>query len=225
MTKGFGYGRVILLSLIAGALVFGLRLADTVLGVRAAGPATPPAAEGSAVAIFAGGCFWCVEADFDKVPGVLSTTSGYAGGRKANPSYEEVSSGGTGHAEAVKIVYDPKMVSYEKLLYVFWRNVDPLTKEGQFCDYGTQYRTAIFFLNDEQKRLAEASKAELEKSRRFNRPIVTEITAAGPFYPAEGYHQNYYRTNPTRYNFYRFNCGRDARLDELWGKEARGGTH
>lgn len=225
MAKGFGYGRVILLSLIAGALVFGLRIADTVVGVRAAGPATPPATAGSAVAIFAGGCFWCVEADFDKVPGVLSTTSGYIGGRNAIPSYEEVSSGRTGHAEAVKIVYDPKMVSYEKLLYVFWRNVDPLTKEGQFCDYGTQYRTGIFYLNEEQKRLAEASKAELEKSRRFNRPIVTEITAAGPFYAAEGYHQNYYKTNPTRYNFYRFNCGRDARLDELWGKEARGGTH
>jgi peptide-methionine (S)-S-oxide reductase len=225
MTKGFGYGRVIMLSLIAGALVFGLRMADVVFGVRAATPVPTPAAPGTTVAIFAGGCFWCVEADFDKVPGVLSTTSGYTGGRTVSPSYEDVSAGGTGHAEAVKIVYDPKVVTYERLLYVFWRNVDPLTKNGQFCDYGSQYRTAIFYMNSDQKRLAEASKAELEKSRRFNRPIVTEIAGAGPFYPAEGYHQNYYKTNPTRYNFYRFNCGRDARLDELWGKEARGGTH
>ena len=224
MTNGFGYRRVILLSLLAGAMVFGLRMADVVFGVRAAAPVAPTAA-GGAVAIFAGGCFWCVEADFDKVPGVLSTTSGYIGGAKVNPTYQEVSAGGTGHTEAVKIVYDPKVVTYEKLLYVFWRNIDPLTKEGQFCDYGSQYRTGIFYLNADQKRLAEASKAELEKSRRFNRPIVTEITAARPFYAAEGYHQNYYKTNPTRYNFYRFNCGRDARLDELWGKEARGGTH
>ncbi len=223
MTKGFGIGRVVVLAMVAGLAVFGLRVADVFLGANAAAPAAAPA--GTEVAIFAGGCFWCVESDFDKVPGVISTTSGYIGGAKAGPSYEDVSSGGTGHAEAVKIVFDPKQVTYDKLLYVFWRNVDPLTKEGQFCDYGTQYRTAIFYVNDEQKRLAEASKAALEASGRFKRPIVTEITKAGPFYPAETYHQDYYKKNPVRYNFYRFNCGRDARLDELWGKEARGGTH
>jgi peptide-methionine (S)-S-oxide reductase len=218
MSKGFGFGRVIALSLIAGLAIFGLRFADAVLGVSAAPPAAQ--AKGSAVAIFAGGCFWCVEADFDKVRGVLSTTSGYIGGTVANPTYEQVSGGDTGHAEAVKIVYDPAMVTYDKLLYVFWRNVDPLTKEAQFCDYGTQYRSAIFYLDDEQKRLAEASKAALQP--RFERPIVTEIVKAGPFYAAETYHQDYYKKNPVRYNFYRFNCGRDARLDKVWGKEARG---
>jgi peptide-methionine (S)-S-oxide reductase len=214
---------VFALAAVAGLTVFGLRLADGGLGVQAASAPKPQA--GEQVAIFAGGCFWCVEADFDKVTGVLSTTSGYIGGRTANPTYPQVSSGGTGHTEAVKIVYDPAMVSYEKLLYVFWRNVDPLTREGQFCDYGTQYRTGIFYVNDVQKAAAEASKAALEKSGRFKRPIVTEITAAGPFYAAEAYHQNYYKENPVRYNLYRFNCGRDARLDELWGKEARGGVH
>jgi peptide-methionine (S)-S-oxide reductase len=218
MSKGFGYARVIALALVAGLAVFGLRLADAVVGVSAAPPAV--LAKGTAVAIFAGGCFWCVESDFDKVPGVLSTTSGYTGGTVANPTYEQVSSGDTGHAESVKVVYDPAMVTYEKLLYVFWRNVDPLTKDSQFCDYGTQYRSAIFYLDDEQKRLAEASKAALQP--RFKRPIVTEIVKAGPFYPAETYHQDFYKKNPLRYDFYRYNCGRDARLDELWGKEARG---
>lgn len=223
MIKPMSVGRVVALALLSGVVVFGLRIADTFLGVRA--DTTPAAQAGTQVAIFAGGCFWCTESDFDKVPGVLSTTSGYTGGSKANPSYEEVSSGATGHAESVKVVFDPKMVSYEKLLYIYWRTVDPLTKDGQFCDFGTQYRTAIFTLNDEQKRLAEASKAALEKSGRFKRPIVTQIVAAGPFYPAEAYHQNYHATNPVRYNLYRFNCGRDARLEELWGKEAGGGTH
>lgn len=221
--RSFGFVRVFVLAAIAGLAVFGLRFADTVLGVHAADVPKPQA--GSAVAIFAGGCFWCVEADFDKVPGVLSTTSGYIGGRTANPTYAQVSSGGTGHTEAVKIVYDPTMVTYDKLLYVFWRNVDPLTREGQFCDFGTQYRTGIFYVNDAQKMAAEASKSAIEKSGRFKRPIVTEITAAGTFYPAEDYHQNYYKENPVRYNLYRFNCGRDARLEELWGKEARGGVH
>lgn len=202
---------------------FGLPL---LVGTRAASEATdagdPP---GTQVAVFAGGCFWCVESDFDKVPGVISTTSGYTGGSVANPSYEDVSSGATGHAESVRIVFDPKVVSYERLLYVYWRTVDPVTRNGQFCDYGTQYRTAIFYLNDEQKRQALASKAAIEKSGQLKRPIVTEITAAGPFYPAEDYHQNYYKTNPLRYNLYRYNCGRDARLKELWGSEAGAGTH
>jgi peptide-methionine (S)-S-oxide reductase len=224
MKRTFGYGRVLALAAIAGVAAFGLRLADTVLGARAEGPSSA-AASGTEVAIFAGGCFWCVESDFDKVPGVISTTSGYTGGKTINPTYHEVSDGGTGHAEAVKVVFDPKIVSYEKLLYVFWRNVDPLTREGQFCDFGTQYRTAIFYTSDAQWKAAEASKVALEKSKRFKQPIVTDILAARPFYPAEAYHQNYYKTNPVRYNLYRFNCGRDARLEELWGKEAFGGTH
>jgi peptide-methionine (S)-S-oxide reductase len=223
MIAKFGYARVIALAAISGIAIFGLRFADTIFGVRAEAPAATPS--GTDVAIFAGGCFWCVESDFDKVAGVISTTSGYIGGAKANPTYNEVSSGGTGHAEAVKIVFDPKRVSYDKLLYVFWRNVDPLTRDAQFCDYGTQYRTAIFTTNAAQKTAAEASKAALEKSGRFKQAIATEIVAAGPFYPAEAYHQNYYKTNPVRYNIYRFNCGRDARLEELWGKEAFGGTH
>lgn len=180
---------------------------------------------GSEVAIFAGGCFWCVEADFDKVPGVISTTSGYIGGTTPNPSYAQVSGGGTGHTEAVRIVYDPKTVKFDRLLHVFWRTVDPVTKDGQFCDYGSQYRTGIFYLNEQQKQQALASKAEIDRSGKLKRPIVTEIVAAGTFYPAEAYHQNYYKLNSFRYNLYRFNCGRDARLKELWGPEAGGGTH
>jgi peptide-methionine (S)-S-oxide reductase len=184
-----------------------------VAGAAAEGAAPPAAAK----ATFAGGCFWCVEADFDKVEGVISTTSGYIGGRSANPSYEEVSHGGTGHAEAVEIVYDPAKVSYQKLLDVFWHNVDPLAKDRQFCDRGDQYRSAIFYHGEEQRALAEASKAQVAK--RFKQPIQTEVVAAGPFYKAEEYHQDYYKKNPIRYQFYRFNCGRDARLEELWGKK------
>jgi len=181
----------------------------------AAGQGTSPPKTESA--IFAGGCFWCVEADFDKVAGVISTTSGYIGGHKANPSYENVVQGGTGHAEAVEIVYDPAKVSYQKLLDVFWHNVDPLVKDRQFCDRGNQYRTAIFYRDEAQQKLAEASKARVEA--RFKQPVYTEIVAAGPFYKAEDYHQDYYLKNPIRYQFYRFNCGRDARLEELWGKK------
>jgi peptide-methionine (S)-S-oxide reductase len=171
----------------------------------------------TAIATFAGGCFWCVEADFDKVPGVIRTTSGYTGGHTEEPSYEEVSRGGTGHAEAVQVVFDPAKVSYEKLLDAFWHNIDPLAKNGQFCDHGDQYRTAIFYHDETQHRLAEQSKAAVQA--RFKSPVVTEITAAGPFYNAEEYHQDYYLKNPIRYKFYRFNCGRDARLEELWGKK------
>lgn len=185
-----------------------------VLTAAAVGQGTAPPK--TATATFAGGCFWCVEADFDKVEGVISTTSGYIGGRTANPTYEEVVRGGTGHAEAVEIVYDPTKVSYEKLLDVFWRNIDPLVKDRQFCDHGDQYRTAIFFHGDEQKRAAEGSKAAVAK--RFKEPIQTQIVAAGPFTKAEDYHQDYYLKNPVRYRFYRFNCGRDGRLEELWGK-------
>jgi len=168
-------------------------------------------------ATFAGGCFWCVEADFDKVAGVISTTSGYTGGHTVNPSYEEVSAGGTGHAEAVEIAYDPAKVTFEKLLDVFWHNIDPLAKNAQFCDHGNQYRTAIFYHDEKERGAAEASKAAVQA--RFKQPIQTEITAAGPFYKAEEYHQDYHVKNPIRYKFYRLNCGRDARLEELWGKK------
>jgi peptide-methionine (S)-S-oxide reductase len=180
-------------------------------------PADQPGLE---KATFAGGCFWCMEPPFDKLDGVVSTTSGYTGGTKVDPTYHEVSAGGTGHAEAVEITYDPKKVSYEELLEVFWHNVDPTDAGGQFCDRGNQYTSEIFYHNDEQKRLAEASKAALEKSKPFKQPIVTKIVAATTFYPAEDYHQNYYMKNPVRYKVYRFGCGRDKRLKELWGKEA-----
>ncbi|WP_421860091.1 peptide-methionine (S)-S-oxide reductase MsrA [Parvibaculum sp.] len=186
-------------------------------GMASAGMAAP---DDRATAIFAGGCFWCMEPPFDKTEGVISTTSGYIGGTLDNPTYEQVSAGGTGHAEAVKIVYDPSKVRYDELLYLFWRNVDPLRKDAQFCDTGHQYRSAIFYLDDEQKKLAEESKQELEKSGRFSQPVVTEIAKAGPFYPAEKYHQDYYLKNPNRYAFYRWNCGRDQRLEQLWGDEA-----
>ena len=171
-----------------------------------------------AKATFAGGCFWCMEPPFDKLPGVVSTTSGYTGGNKLNPTYREVSDGETGHTEAVQIVYDPAKISYEQLLNVFWRNVDPTVKNQQFCDHGSQYRTGIFVHDDQQKKLADASRAALLKSKPFKAEIVTEITAASMFYPAEDYHQDYYLKNPVKYKFYRFNCGRDARLKELWGE-------
>jgi peptide-methionine (S)-S-oxide reductase len=175
---------------------------------------------GTAVATFAGGCFWCMEPPFDKIPGVISTTSGYTGGFKRNPTYEEVSSGTTGHAEAVEVVYDPSKVSYEKLLDVFWHNIDPTVTDRQFCDHGNQYRTAIFVHDAGQRRLAEASKAGIEKTKTFKEPIVTPIVDAGEFFPAEAYHQDYYLKNPVRYNYYRVGCGRDARLKQLWGSAA-----
>jgi len=168
-------------------------------------------------ATFAAGCFWCMEHPFDELPGVISTTSGYTGGHKEHPGYEEVSAGTTGHAEAVQILFDPKLISYEQLLNVYWRNSDPTTANRQFCDVGTQYRPAIFYHNDEQKRLAEASKRALAQSRPFPAAVVTEVVAAGTFWPAEEYHQDYYLKNPLRYKFYRYNCGRDQRLEQLWG--------
>ena len=169
------------------------------------------------VATFAGGCFWCMEPPFDKVDGVTATTSGYTGGHTVNPTYEQVSSGTTGHAESLQVTYDPARVSYEKLLEVYWHNIDPLARDRQFCDAGEQYRSAIFYHDEEQKRLAEASRQALEQSGRFKQPIVTQIVPAGPFYPAEDYHQDYYKKNPIRYKFYRYGCGRDQRLQELWG--------
>ena len=179
-----------------------------------------PAAASTAKATFAGGCFWCVESDFDKVPGVLSTTSGYTGGTVANPSYEQVSSKRTGHAEAVQIVYDPSRVSYEQLLDRYWHSIDPTTKDAQFCDHGSPYRTAIFTLDAAQAKAAQESLAALQKSKPFKEPIVTEIVPAGAFYPAEEYHQDYYKKNPVRYQYYRLACGRDARLKQLWGDKA-----
>jgi len=176
--------------------------------------APPPTAK----ATFAGGCFWCMEPPFEALDGVASVTSGYTGGKKRNPTYEEVSAGITGHAEAIEIVYDPSKVTYEKLLEVFWRNVDPLTPNAQFCDHGPQYRTAIFFHGDAQKKAAEESRKTL--APRFKQPIVTEIVPADAFYAAEDYHQDYYKKNPIRYKFYRSRCGRDERLKGLWGAEA-----
>src|ERR1700681_1245348 len=186
-----------------------------------AAPAQAPTpAAPTAVATFAGGCFWCVESDFDKVPGVTATISGYTGGSKVNPTYQEVSSGGTGHAESVEVIYDPKKVSYEKLLDTFWVSIDPTVKDRQFCDSGNQYRTAIFYHDEAQRKAAEASRAALEKTKPFKEPLVTQIEMAGAFYPAEEYHQDYYKKNPVRYQIYRSGCGRDARLRELWGDKA-----
>jgi peptide-methionine (S)-S-oxide reductase len=169
-------------------------------------------------ALFAAGCFWCVESAFDAVPGVLSTTSGFTGGHKADPTYDEVSAGGTGHAETVRVVFDSTRVDYEKLLDVFWHNVDPLTPDRQFCDVGSQYRAAVFYRTGRQRELAEASKRRWDESRRFLSPIVTEIVAASAFYPAEDYHQDFYKKDPARYSSYRAGCGRDRRLQELWGE-------
>jgi peptide-methionine (S)-S-oxide reductase len=188
--------------------------------IAGAASAQPKAESRIESAIFAGGCFWCVEADFDKIEGVVATTSGYVGGRKANPTYQEVSAGHTGHTEAVKVDFDPARVSYAQLLEKFWPTIDPTVKDQQFCDVGSQYRTGIYPLNEQQMKIAEASRAALQKSKPFSQPIVTEIVMAGTFYPAEDYHQDYYLKNPVRYKFYRANCGRDARLRQLWGAAA-----
>jgi peptide-methionine (S)-S-oxide reductase len=198
-------------------------LIGTIAWVLLAAPAAPRASlqqtsgVGDRTATFAGGCFWCMEPPFDELPGVISTTSGYTGGNTKNPTYEEVSAGHTGHTEAVEVVYDPARITYEQLLDVFWKNIDPITPNRQFCDVGSQYRSAIFYHQDEQKVLAEKSKRAIESSGRFDKPIVTEIHPAGPFYRAEDYHQDYYKKNPIRFNFYKFSCGRARRLAELWG--------
>ena len=176
-----------------------------------------------ATATFAGGCFWCVESDFDTVPGVVETVSGYTGGTTANPTYKQVTEGGTGHREAVRIRYDPKQVSYERLLEIFWRSVDPTDGGGQFCDRGESYQTAIFAGNEEERRLAEASREALEQSMVLDAPVVTPIELAGEFHPAEDYHQDYYTKNPVRYRFYRFSCGRDSRVQQVWGRQAHEG--
>ena len=171
-----------------------------------------------AQATFAGGCFWCMEGPFDKLDGVVSTTSGYTGGTKENPTYGQVSAGNTGHAESVQVVYDPEQVSYEALLGTFWHNIDPLDSKGQFCDKGNQYRSAIFYGNETEKQLAEVSRAEV--AEKLDEPIATEITPASTFYPAEDYHQDYYIKNPVRYKIYRTGCGRDRRLSQVWGEDA-----
>jgi peptide-methionine (S)-S-oxide reductase len=196
-----------------------------VLMLAAARGVAQPAAEAGAgieadgapaVAVFAGGCFWCVEEAFDAVPGVRATISGFAGGTVANPTYEQVSAGGTGHVEAVRVVYDPAEVSYADLLATYWRNIDPIDAGGQFCDRGAQYRSAIFTTTPEQEALAEASKAKLDTSGRLPGPVVTEIRPLAAFYPAEEAHQDYHRRNPLRYKFYKFRCGRERRLSALW---------
>jgi peptide-methionine (S)-S-oxide reductase len=199
-------------------LIAGLAMLAALSGAAAAQGAPTAGDPGRKTAVFAGGCFWCMEHPFDELDGVVSVTSGYTDGTKASPTYQEVSAGITGHTEAVQVVYDPAKVSYQKLVDVFWRNIDPLTANAQFCDHGTQYRSAIFYQDDEQKRVAEASKEALTKSGRFDKPIVTQIAQASTFWPAEDYHQHYYKTNPVRYKFYRYNCGRDQRLEQLWGK-------
>lgn len=174
-----------------------------------------------AKAIFAGGCFWCMEPPFEKLPGVVAVISGYTGGTQVNPTYQEVSSGRTGHTEAIEVIYNPQLVDYNTLLDTFWTNIDPTDGGGQFVDRGLQYRSAIFYLDDEQRRLAESSKAKLAASGLFKEKIVTEITAAGPFYPAEDYHQDYYKNNPLRYNYYRWSSGRDEFLESTWKKEKK----
>jgi len=186
-------------------------------GCAQAAPA-PPAAGGKAAAVFAGGCFWCTESDFDKVPGVLSTTSGYIGGKSANPTYEQVSAGGSGHIEAVRVVYDPAKVSYASLAARFIRTIDPTDGGGQFCDRGSQYQSAFFVANAAERRVAEAVKAN--SSAKLKKPVATLILPATPFYAAETYHQNYYKKNSVKYRFYRLSCGRDARLKRVWGAKA-----
>ena len=202
-------------------LLFGTAAAFLVLdpsSAAAGDPAPQTSSHGpTAKATFAGGCFWCMQPPFEDLPGVVATTVGYTGGQTRNPTYEQVSAGGTGHAESVQIAYDPSRISYEQLLDVFWHNIDPLTADAQFCDHGNQYRTAIFYHDDTQKRLAEASKQAIAKSLKVPGPIVTEIVPAGQFWPAEEYHQDYSKKNPVRYRFYRYTCGRDKRLAEVWG--------
>lgn len=191
-----------------------------VFGAAAEKPAPPSEIEKLARATFAGGCFWCMEPPFDKLEGVVSTTSGYAGGQKSDPTYKEVVRGGTGHAESVQVLYDPEKISYAELLEVFWRNIDPTTLNRQFCDVGNQYRTAVFYHDGEQKRLAQESKKRIETSEKLDGQIVTEISESSGFWPAEDYHQDYYKKNPLRYKLYRHRCGRDQRLEELWGDDS-----
>jgi len=211
-----------LLGILVGVAAAGIVIAQTAPKAAAPVPKGAPAATAAstAVATFAGGCFWCMEPPYDKLDGVISTTSGYMGGKTRDPTYQEVSAGVTGHAEVVQVVYDPAKVSYDKLLEVFWVNIDPTVKDRQFCDVGTQYRSTIFVHDQAQLKAAEASKAALAKSKPFKEDIVTPIVLATEFWPAEDYHQDYYQKNPVRYGYYRNGCGRDARLAQLWGARA-----
>ena len=206
--------------IVLAILVPGLVLLGFLNSKESRGAGEEPGAgvvPGTQVATFAGGCFWCMQPPFDKIEGVISTVVGYTGGRTENPTYEEVSYQDTGHAESIQVTFDPAKVTYEQLLDVFWHNIDPLARDRQFCDVGAQYRSAVFTHDATQQRLATESKKQLEDSGRFSQPIATQIVPASTFYPAEDYHQDYYRKNPIRYKFYRFNCGRDQRLRELWG--------
>jgi peptide-methionine (S)-S-oxide reductase len=198
------------------AILFVLALTIFLIGIHTTSRAASGITQGKAY--FAGGCFWCMEEAFEKVERVLAVTSGYMGGTVVNPSYEAVSAGRTGHAESVEVVYDPAKISYQKLLDTFWLNVDPITPNAQFCDHGNQYRSAIFFQTDEEKRASDASKQAIEQSKRFTEPIVTQIVMATQFYPAEEYHQDFYKKNPIRYKYYKYSCGRAQRLETLWGK-------
>lgn len=198
---------------LAQYLVLPLTLITGLLAVGAAPAGTAQPAK----ATFAGGCFWCMEEAFEGIEGIVSVMSGYTGGQKANPSYEEVSAGGTGHAESVEVLYDPTKVSYSQLLDVFWRNIDPTTPDRQFCDGGNQYRSAIFYHDEEQKRLAEESRKRVEATKPFKGPIATQIVPVSVFYAAEEYHQDFYKKNPIRYKYYKYSCGRAKRLEELWG--------
>lgn len=203
--------------LLAGAAALAV-LTTAVAPARAqeAKPAASAPTQATAVATFASGCFWCTESDFEKVPGVVEAVSGYIGGKTPSPTYKQVSNGGTGHTEAVQVRFDPAVVTYERLLDVYWRNVDPVDAGGQFCDRGDQYRPGIFVHDAAQRKAAEDSKAALDKSGRLGKPVVAEITDTSTFYPAEDYHQDYAKKNPLRYTYYRYNCGRDQRLEEIW---------
>ncbi len=203
-----------------GSMVLGLSLAFIGYAALSETPEARPDPSAKATAIFAGGCFWCMEPPFDALDGVLSTTSGYIGGDTSKPSYKQVSAGGSGHAEAVRVIYDPTKISYAALLDVYWRNIDPLAVDRQFCDIGDQYRSAIFAHDDEQEKLARASREAIASSGKLEGRIVTEIVKGGEFWPAEEYHQNYYQKNPVRYKYYRYSCGRDRRLAEIWGDAA-----
>jgi len=201
-------------------LLISLGFAVLMIGGTTAIPQGSLAADESqqAKATFAGGCFWCMEEAYEKVEGVISVISGYTGGQLVNPTYEQVSAGATGHAESIEVLYDPNKVTYQHLLEVFWHNVDPTTPNAQFCDHGNQYRTAIFYHDETQKQLIDESRHSVENSKSFPQPIVTEIVPASIFYPAEDYHQDFYKKNPVRYKFYKWNCGRSQRLEQLWGK-------
>ncbi len=200
-----------LITLIALVMALGMSQVNAAPSSKAPAPQT-------AIATFAGGCFWCMEPPYDKLDGVISTISGYIGGHQKNPTYKSVSAGRSGHTEAVQVTYDPSRVSYEKLLQVFWRNIDPVAKDRQFCDSGSQYRSEIFYHDEQQERIARDSKETLDQDKPFDGEIATEISAASRFYPAEKYHQDYYKKNPLRYKGYRYSCGRDKRLKQLWGK-------